>query len=517
MTKHTASFAVVLLTAVVSVVSASPAEAQGFALNRYRPAPSSTEGFGILSPAPPPHLTLDFRLALDYAYGSLAVSTTDADGRTRDGFLVEHTFTTHLAASLGIADWFGVWVGLPVSWVQSGGDVSGVLPGVTPIAGPAAGDMAIGLRAKLIGERERPTEGAGFSLGLAASLLLPTGVPESLTGDGSVGFRAIASASVPTAVFTPILNLGFAYRPDTDYLGLARPGSELLFGIGAHLHLDPVRIEGELRGATTVTADQAFSGDAVPIEVLVGAHFDLGSGLTAGFAVDAGVTQGVGVPQIRILGTFGYALPLGDGGDADDDDDDDEEDGDGTGTGDSDGDGIPDLHDECPSRAEDADGHADDDGCPEEDADGDGNPDDDDFCPDQAETINDYLDDDGCPDGASIDGSTIETTEPVVFEHRRVRLTSEVEASLALVAELLQDNREIALVQVEGHAAANEGNTNRKLNLSEQRAEAVLEFLVAQGVNGGRLTFVGMGSDVPATEGAHDENRRVTFRILERR
>jgi outer membrane protein OmpA-like peptidoglycan-associated protein len=299
---------------------------------------------------------------------------------------------------------------------------------------------------------------------------------------------------------------------------LARPGSELLFGVGAHLHLDPVRLEAELRGATTLTADQAFSGDAVPVEVLLGAHFDLGSGLTAGLAIDAGVTQGVGVPAVRILGTLGYALPLASDGEGEGDDEDDEDDLDTTdGGGDDDGDGIPNGRDECPSEAEDPDGHADDDGCPEDDADGDGNPDTDDFCPDQAETINDYLDDDGCPDGATIDGTQIQTTEPILFGHRRARLDEGVEASLALVAELLNDNRDIALVQVEGHAAANEGNTDRSLRLSEARAEAVLEFLVDNGVDSARLTFVGMGSDVPATEGAHDENRRVTFRILERR
>jgi outer membrane protein OmpA-like peptidoglycan-associated protein len=513
--------AVVALAVAIVALSSRSAEAQGFALNRYMPAPSSTEGFGLLSPAPPPHLTIDARLAIDYAYGSLAVSTTTVDGRERDGFLVENSFTTHFAVSMGLADFLGFWVGLPVTWVQSGTDLSTELPGLVPVEGPAAGDFTIGLRAKLVGERERPEEGIDVGLGLAAALLLPSGVPESLTGDGSVGFRAIATLALASSIITPIVNVGFAYRPESEYVPqgltspiLARPGSELLFGVGAHLHLDPVRLEGELRGATTLTADQAFSGDAVPIEVLLGAHFDLGSGVTAGLAIDAGVTQGVGVPAVRILGTLGYALPLASDGD---DEDEDEDIDTVSGGEDDDGDGIPNERDECPSEAEDADGHADDDGCPEEDADGDGNPDNDDFCPDQPETVNDYLDDDGCPDGATIDGSQIVTTEPILFGHRRARLDEGVEASLALVAELLNDDPDIALVQVEGHAAENEGNTDRSLRLSEARAEAVLEFLVDHGVDSARLTFVGMGSDVPATEGAHDENRRVTFRILERR
>ncbi len=520
--------AVLALAAALFALCPSVGEAQGFALNRYYMPPSSTDGFGLFLPAPPAHLTLDARLAVDYAYGPLAVSTTTADGRDRDGYLVENSFTTHFALSLGLADFLGAFVSLPVTWVQSGTDLSTELPGLVPVQGPAAGDFTLGLRAKLVGERQRPTDGIDVGLGLAAALLLPSGVQSSLTGDGGVGVRAIATLALASAIITPIVNLGFAYRPESEYIPqgltspiLARPGSELLFGVGAHLYLDPVRVEAELRGATTVTSGQAFSGDAVPIEVLLGAHFALGSGFTAGLALDAGVTQGVGVPAIRILGTLGYAIPLASEGSGEGDEElGDDEVGDGseeTSGEDRDGDGIPDSRDRCPDQAEDQDGHADDDGCPEEDADGDGNPDNDDFCPDQPETVNDYLDDDGCPDGATIDGSQIVTTEPILFAHRRAQLEEGVQASLALIAELLNDNAEIALVQVEGHAAANEGNTNRALRLSEARAEAVMEFLIHNGVDAGRLTFVGMGSDVPVSEGSPDENRRVTFRILQRR
>ncbi|RLB54850.1 MAG: hypothetical protein DRJ42_07920 [Deltaproteobacteria bacterium] len=509
-----------MLVGVLAVVGAAPAVVQaqgGFSLSRYRLPPSADEGFGLLSPAPPPHLRLDLRLGIDYSYGQLALSTTTGDGRTRDGYLVENSFTTHLAASMGLGDWFGFWVGLPVTWAQGGADPADLgLPMLAAPAGPAAGDMAIGLRAVFLGDRERPTEGANFSLGAAASLLLPTGVQESLTGDGGVGFRLLISAALGTSMLTPIANVGIAYRPDGDYQGLAQSGSELLFGLGAHLHLDPVRIEAELRGATTLTTDQVFSGDAVPIEVLLGAHLALGSGITAGLAIDAGVTQGVGVPAVRILGTFGVALSLADD-DGSDDDDDDDQGGDGAVAGDPDGDGISGAADQCPEEAEDADGHADDDGCPEDDADGDGRPDTDDFCPDEPETPNGYLDDDGCPDGVEINEEGIATTAPLTFEHRDADLTDEANGLLDLLARALQDHQEVVLVQIEGHAAENEGRTNRRLELSGQRAEAVMEYLVGRGVRQGRLTFVGMGSDVPAEAGAHNENRRVSFRVLERR
>ncbi|MBW2465000.1 MAG: OmpA family protein [Deltaproteobacteria bacterium] len=485
MNKHFYSCA--FLVGVLAALGATPATTQaqgGFTLSRYRLPPNADEGFGVLSPAPPPHLRLDMRLGIDYSYGQLALSTTTADGRTRDGYLVENSFTTHLAASMGLYDWLGVWVGIPVTWAQGGADPADLgLPMLAAPAGPAAGDMAIGVRAIFLGSRQRPTDGAEFSLGAAASLLLPTGVQESLTGDGGVGFRLLVSAALGTAMVTPIANVGIAYRPDGDYQGIAQSGSELLFALGAHVHLDPVRIEAELRGATTLTTDQVFSGDAVPIEVLVGAHLALGSGLTAGLAVDAGVTEGVGVPAVRILGTFGFALSLADLGDENDDDDDDE-----AANVDPDGDGILGARDECPEDAEDADGHADDD-----------------------------LDEDGCPDGVEITEDGLATTAPITFGHRDAELTDEATSLLNVLARALQDHQEVVLVQVEGHAAANEGGTNRRLALSGRRAEAVTAYLVERGVRQGRLTFVGMGSDVPAEAGEHDKNRRVSFRVLERR
>jgi outer membrane protein OmpA-like peptidoglycan-associated protein len=374
--------------------------------------------------------------------------------------------------------------------------------------------MELGVRALAYGEREAPAEGFAPSLGVSASVLFPTGSQTALTGDGSFGVRGQVVLSLLSALLTPVAGLGISYRPERAYLGTTT-GPELSWLLGLHLRQSIVRIEAELRGGTTLTNGQAFSGDSVPMELLVGGHLFVDT-FTVGLAVDAGVTQALGTPDVRVIGTFGFGAPLGGGGA--------EGDGDGNGggggggEGDDDGDGVPNATDECPADAEDADGHADADGCPETDADGDGVNDEDDFCPAQAETENGYNDDDGCPDGVEVDGDVIRPAEPVAFGRRSAAIGDDAEAVLRMVADMLRAHDEITLVQIEGHASHDEGNEARALSLSEQRAEAVLEWLSSHGVDASRLTFAGMGADVPV-EGAEDQaaNRRVTFRVLERR
>jgi outer membrane protein OmpA-like peptidoglycan-associated protein len=55
------------------------------------------------------------------------------------------------------------------------------------------------------------------------------------------------------------------------------------------------------------------------------------------------------------------------------------------------------------------------------------------------------------------------------------------------------------------------------LNLSQRRAQSVASYLMAQGVNGMRITTRGMGPDQPvasnATESGRAQNRRVEINL----
>jgi outer membrane protein OmpA-like peptidoglycan-associated protein len=86
------------------------------------------------------------------------------------------------------------------------------------------------------------------------------------------------------------------------------------------------------------------------------------------------------------------------------------------------------------------------------------------------------------------------------------------------VAAVLQSHPEINQVQVEGHTD-DKGNDEKNLTLSQKRAEAVVEFLVEQGIAPERLVPLGFGETQPIdtndTAAGRQKNRRVEFNILD--
>lgn len=217
---------------------------------------------------------------------------------------------------------------------------------------------------------------------------------------------------------------------------------------------------------------------------------------------------------------------------------------------DDDLDGIVDLRDHCPRIPEDLDGWDDEDGCPDPDNDGDGIPDDDDECPNepgdralngcptddadqdgisdandrcpnQAEVPNGYLDDDGCPDTAparvTVTRKKIEITESILFETGRARLLPGSGPVIDDVFSVLVDVPSMR-VRVEGHTDS-QGSDTFNLELSQERARAVMMYLRAKGVAADRVESEGYGETVPLdtnrTPEGRQRNRRVEFVILE--
>jgi outer membrane protein OmpA-like peptidoglycan-associated protein len=116
----------------------------------------------------------------------------------------------------------------------------------------------------------------------------------------------------------------------------------------------------------------------------------------------------------------------------------------------------------------------------------------------------------------------------VQFDSNRDRPTSASEATLATIAKALADDPSIQLVEVQGHADER-GAEPANLELTRARARAVVNALVARGVDPSRLRSTGYGSrcpardecralDAPAPCHADDalrEDRRVTFVVVE--
>ncbi|MEO0811717.1 MAG: OmpA family protein [Myxococcota bacterium] len=192
---------------------------------------------------------------------------------------------------------------------------------------------------------------------------------------------------------------------------------------------------------------------------------------------------------------------------------------------DNDGDGLNDLNDLCPNHPEDKDGVADDDGCPD-DNDGDGIADADDKCPNKAETYNGIDDQDGCPEKlktkslVNVTESKIEIKDKVYFKTGSARVLAKSNTLLDQVASVLKSYKHITKIEVQGHTDSR-GNKRRNTRLSQQRAQAVVDYFVAKGLSADRFVAKGYGPEQPVASNrsrrGREQNRRVEFVILEQK
>ncbi len=212
---------------------------------------------------------------------------------------------------------------------------------------------------------------------------------------------------------------------------------------------------------------------------------------------------------------------------------------------DTDKDGIPDASDPCPQEAEDGlqpnptdgcpnkdpDGDGilvpDDkcptekgvapDGCPIRDKDGDGIPDDQDKCPDQPETKNGFEDADGCPDElpkavAKFAG----VIKGIEFDFGKATIRKSSSALLNEAVKVLTQYKELH-VAITGYTD-DVGERQANLDLSAARAASVKEYMVAKGIDSGRIDTQGAGPDNPIADNKTDkgrqQNRRIEFKLV---
>ena len=104
----------------------------------------------------------------------------------------------------------------------------------------------------------------------------------------------------------------------------------------------------------------------------------------------------------------------------------------------------------------------------------------------------------------------------IFFDFNKATLRPESKTELQNVIEFLQQNPNISL-EISGHTD-NVGSYEYNLNLSEKRAQAVVDYLIQQGIPSNRLVFKGYSFTKPiasnATEEGRQLNRRVEFKII---
>ena len=115
----------------------------------------------------------------------------------------------------------------------------------------------------------------------------------------------------------------------------------------------------------------------------------------------------------------------------------------------------------------------------------------------------------------SIEGKTICAVDAITFDFSKSTIKPESYEYLdKLATTLIRSNRRI---EVKGHTD-NVGSEDFNMNLSRERAEAVVEYLVKKGVNRNKLTYSYYGMSRPLstndTEEGRAMNRRVEFTIL---
>jgi len=379
-----AAFLGFLMTGVVSVPAAQAAGAAGIALDQFDPAPAGDALFGVPSPFARGNWVLRAALMFDYADQPLRLTPnggTAAMVVSRQGFF-------DVNASLTIQDRLLVSVLLPVAVVQSGDSpaTSGAM--LTSPSSTQIGDLRVGLRVRMVGDDEDP-----FQLGLGANLYIPTAPGSSFAGEGA--FRA-----------EPTLLTGGHFRAGVPWVWSAfggvmvRPSHNptmIVYGGGfaASLWHDRVQIGPEGYGSTPIQGSTFTLTDAVKIpantstnaEVLLGARVRFFRDLIAGWAVGPGLTKAIGTPDVRFVGSLGWAPGLPRVSET---------------TQDSDGDGIPDAQDACPYAFGPRSADPKKDGCPVLDDDEDGIPNAEDACPDKWGVKSADPKKNGCPPETSI-------------------------------------------------------------------------------------------------------------------
>jgi OOP family OmpA-OmpF porin len=180
---------------------------------------------------------------------------------------------------------------------------------------------------------------------------------------------------------------------------------------------------------------------------------------------------------------------------------------------DPDKDGVPLPCDACPEEA-----GVKPDGCPIRDTDSDGIFDDKDKCVKEPETKNGFEDEDGCPD--TIPEKIKKFTgvvEGIYFDQGKATIRKQSTPKLDGAANVLKEFPSISL-EISGHTSS-EGDKAFNAKLSQERADAVKQWLVEKGIPSDRIKTRGVGADEPIadnkTAAGRTKNRRIEFKVVQ--
>ncbi|MCB9728983.1 MAG: OmpA family protein [Deltaproteobacteria bacterium] len=552
---------------VSTALWASSSNAASINTQAFQPSPTAGDLLSVLTTRTDQAMGLEVGLALHFTQGALGFV---GQGPSPGLELVEKTVDSRIMAEIlaGFTPIERLQVGLAIPFVLAGTTSDTHFTSAGDTSGFAMGEIRLSVKGIALRERV-------FGLGFEGNLTLPTANDETLSGNGfGGGLRVIPDFQFGRMVIS--LNLGAYFRAGkatitaTDGITtttLLSVGNELVAGLGGELRIiDPLSLVGEIYMRTAL--DDLFGSDGNnQLEGMAGVrwHPIAQVSVTAGAGGGTPIFEGYGTSRLRVFADARWSwgptadadndgvpdrrdkcdiLPEDRDGFQDDDgcpDPDNDGDGvldaddrcpnepedmdgmddeDGCPDLDNDGDGIADDRDKCPEVAEDPDGFEDDDGCPDLDNDGDGIADADDRCPDVPETRNGFADDDGCPDfpGIQADGDRIVLADPIPFDPKTNQPSPTSFVLLRNLARFIQANPSWKRIRIDVHVGGRDRDAVALLAASQARAEALIRFLVIEGVPPHRLEAHGVGITQPVadnkTKAGRAANERVEFIIV---
>lgn len=176
---------------------------------------------------------------------------------------------------------------------------------------------------------------------------------------------------------------------------------------------------------------------------------------------------------------------------------------------DTDGDGIADKDDECPNEK----GPKENKGCPWPDRDGDGVLDKDDRCPDVKGTVANN----GCPEvSEEVVKQLNDFAKSILFDTGKSTIKQVSFGTLASIKNVMNEYP-YARFRIEGHTDST-GSLATNERLSKERAAAVKDYLIANGVDASRLESEGFGPSKPVadnkTAAGRAQNRRTEVVVI---
>lgn len=561
--------ALVALALTPGLAHAQTEETTAIPVQQYEPGPGAEDIMGLQSSYIQKHMEWQLGWHLNFADDVLEFRTLDANSTIAR--IIESQTGIDLMAAIGFKDRFELGLVVPITPYRTHGNADALDLAAEDLSSAALGDIRLVPKVRLYGRDQ------GTGLALSVPITLPSGKDTEFYGEGSLGIEPRFLVDYTFAGGTRIgLNLGIRFHPTEKKFANLEIGHELTYGLGVRVPFQLARKDfaavATLIGSHVLAVAQP---EERPRELLGGLEYHPNESFTLRVGAGPGLSRGYGTPDFRVL--FGVAYrhrpaerppcPYGpedeDGYQDDDQCADPDNDSDGIEDAldlcpnepelvnqvedddgcpehpadlepdseplpaleapkDPDGDGLFDEDDLCPDQPEDQDSFNDLDGCPDPDNDSDSILDQDDKCPLEAEVINGTDDQDGCPDEGKalvdVTDKEIKILEPVYFDTAKATIQERSYPLLDQVAAILEVNPRITKVRVEGHTD-DRGKDAYNLKLSDDRANAVREYLMNKGIAGERLEAEGFGEtrpiDTNKTKKGRANNRRVQFVIVE--